>query len=398
MKILDLSMLLFFPADTGGKAGIFHRIIGLAHEHDVCAVIVNSENDIIKLNNEFNIPQNMRIYINSAVTKPINETNSIEKMLQTIKWLISNKPRMACKISDSNLRRKITKIVNEYKPDLIYLESPFVYELLNWNQIDRKKTKVINVVHNQEVEFFKAANNWPLILKNIEIDRIKKYERYIMRFSDGVNCVAPEDALYGQDIVGDKCRYVPSYLAKSEKKWSFKSATEKYIYYSGSLSFNPNLEGLLWFLNNIYSKYITNYADVSLKITGRVNEKIKKELSKYKQVEFTGYLSDEELEDIICNSVFTVVPVLSGGGVKMKMIEAMKYGVPAISTVHVRNGIALSKKANVPFLYTDDPLKFVEYMNLLTENSEIRKNIARQECNYFEEIYSSKNNLEKWVV
>lgn len=397
MKILDLNMLLFFPADSGGKAGIYYRIRDLAKENDVCAIIINSEDDIVRLDKEYNLSDRLKIFINSPVTKPVKKANKYEKILQTVKWFISGKPRMAAKISSKEVREKFTKITNSFKPDIIYLESPFVYELLDWNKIDRLHTKVVLVVHNQEVEFFKGANNWPFIIRNIEIERIKRYEARIMEFANAVKCVAPEDAHYGQSIVGEKCKYIPSHLAKATRRWLPKRINEKYIYYSGALSFNPNLNGLMWFLESIYSRYIAKYPDIKLKITGNVSDEIKDKMRKYRQIEFTGYLSDMELEDLIVNSFFTVIPVLTGGGVKMKMLEAMKYGVPAISTEHVKNGIVSSVSEKVPFLYTNEVEKFLEYMNMLTENEDLRIMIGTDELDYFERVYSSNDNLKKWI-
>lgn len=397
MKILDLNMLLFFPVDSGGKAGIYYRVKDLAKENDVYTVIVNSENEAINLTSEYNLSDRLHIRIYSPVTKPIKQTTKFEKIFQTISWLFSGKPRMAEKISNERLRQLITDYAIQIKPDIIFLESPFVYELLNWSRIDRKQVRVINVVHNQEVEFFKAANNWPRGLKNIEISRIREYEKNVMEFSDSVRCVSPSDAKYGKSLVGDKCEYVPSHLVRAERKWNPSNSGEKYIYFSGALSFNPNLEGLIWFLDKIYTQYIMKHKNVTLKITGKVSADIKSRLSKYKQVEFTGYLSNHELEKLIIGSIFTVIPLLSGGGVKMKMLEAMKYGVPAVSTEHVRDGVAVNKNERVPFLYTNKTQQFLEYMNALTMDHELGKKISDDEYTYFENVYSSEENLNRWM-
>ena len=81
----------------------------------------------------------------------------------------------------------------------------------------------------------------------------------------------------------------------------------------------------------------------------------------------------------------------------MKMLEAMKYGVPAVSTEHVRDGVVVNKNERVPFLYTNKTQQFLEYMNALTVDHELSKKISDDEYTYFENVYSSEENLNRWM-
>lgn len=398
MRIVDLSMFSYLPPDTGGKMGIYHRLKDLSKNNDVYSFAINSEFDEVVLYRYDKINEHgLELYIYPAPTVSKKRANFFQLLIQTGQWLFSNKPRMAKKIQNHDIQKKITEHIVKINPDIIFIEGPFSYEMLDWTQIRRENMKIINVVHNQEVEFFSAANHWPAFLSMIEKKRIYHYEKMVMDFCDRVFCVAPIDAQYAKTVTeANKVKYVPSHLRTVSASW-LADPSSQYIYFSGALTFSPNYRGILWFIRNVFQKYIAKYPDIQLKLTGRYTEDIKIEIAKYKNVELTGYLTDDEMKKLITGAMFSVIPVLDGGGVKMKLLEAMGYGLPIVTTKHGASGIPNMAGGCMPLFIAQNEDEFLSGMVHLTDDVSMRNRLGKTAGNYYQEEYTGSNNLLRWL-
>lgn len=398
-KLADVSMQIVYPPNNGGKQAIYQRLMKISEKNEVAIFMINSEDEKISSDID-NIKSNINYYkIYSAVNPPKKKCGKIKLVIQLIKWLYSMKPRMASKIISKKIRNNITKNIISFGASVVFLETPFIAEAIDFNLLKKNKIKIILVMHNIETEFFKAANNWPKFLQSIEEKRIEKYENKIMNLCDYVFCLSPKDACYAKSIVNaNKVKYTPVYLTCPKKQWQIQNKN-KYIIFCGSLAFKPNLQGIEWFLENVFKEYIKIYPNVILKITGKVSEVIKQKLSLYKNVEFTGYLSSNNLENMIIYSSFSVVPIIDGGGVKMKLLESLSYGVPTITTEHGYNGVGFNEKniEKMPFLVSRNKKDFLKYMIMLTEKQDLKNTISKNAREFFKKEYSSDENVNNWI-
>lgn len=398
-KLADVSMQILFPANNGGKQAIYQRLLKLAENNKIAVFMINSEDEKI-VSNIDEIKTNIGFYkIYPAINPPKRKSGKIELLVQLIKWVYSMKPRMACKIISKNVKRDITRNIISFGANIVFLETPFVAELLDFDLLKKNRIKTILVMHNIETEFFKAANHWPKILQYIEEKRIQKYENKIMKLCDYIYCLSPKDTYYAEKIVkADKVKYTPVYLEMPKKQWNLQNKSN-YIIFCGSLAFKPNFQGVKWFLDEVFKEYIKVYPNMKLKITGKISTTIRKNFNDYSNIEFTGYLSNNDLENLIINSSFAVVPIINGGGVKMKLLEAISYAVPTITTEHGYDGVMFNKDSieKSPFLVAKNKKDFLQYMIMLTEEKFFKNAISKNAKEFFEKEYSSKNNLDKWM-
>lgn len=394
-KIVDLSFISYFPADNGGKQAIFYRLSAMARMNKVYAISINSEFDVIDITFKDNYMKNMEYIIIPSVEKRRDSCSNLELFLQLYRWLMSGKPRKSAKIYSEKIVDTITKKIQKISPDIIYLESIFVFDLVDWSRISRKNIKIVQVVHNNEIAFFNATmKRWPTFLADIERQRISNYEENIAKFVDYNLCISPNDLSYYENFAPN-VKFVPPHMPLPSKKW--KPNKNKYIFFAAPLSFMPNYEGLIWFLENVFCEFIKSNEQYILKLTGKISEEIKKKFVKFKNIEFTGYLSNEELEELMICSSFTVIPIFSGSGVNIKLLQAMSYGVPIITTPHSASGVIAYDRSKQPFLVTDDAKCFVYYMNLLTDESK-QKSFSHEARELFSNNYACEKNLNTWLL
>ena len=118
----------------------------------------------------------------------------------------------------------------------------------------------------------------------------------------------------------------------------------------------PNIVGLKWFLDNCWTRLLQTDANYHLRIIGKWSDKNITSLStQYPNVSFMGFV--ENLESAIQNTIM-IVPITIGSGIRMKILEAAKLGIPFVSTTIGAEGIPVQSGKHC--LLADDPSDFVD--------------------------------------
>ena len=153
----------------------------------------------------------------------------------------------------------------------------------------------------------------------------------------------------------------------------------------------PNIEGLKWFIKCVWP-LLKNYNEkFTLKIIGR-HKIADRNLSKnQKKIIWLGEIDD--LQELYQKAACAIVPILQGGGIKYKVLEAMAYGIPVVSTYFGVQGI--SHKGNVVVAKSDK--EFANSIIKVIENpkSKISKSISSRYI--IKSIYSWEDQVKKLV-
>ena len=141
------------------------------------------------------------------------------------------------------------------------------------------------------------------------------------------------------------------------------------LYFMGSLDWKPNQEGLLWFLNHIWPMVHSNFPDLTFHVAGRNMP------DDIKQIKIPGVVMVGEVEDaaqFVKQHDICIVPLLSGSGMRAKIIEAMAIGKVVITTTIGLEGIVATNGYDVFIADTAD--QFIEQiLNLITVKNRIRQ-------------------------
>ncbi len=116
----------------------------------------------------------------------------------------------------------------------------------------------------------------------------------------------------------------------------------------------PNTDAALWFVQSIFPRVQEAVPNVRLYLIGSNPSDQVKALGKGNVV-VTGYVTDEQLLDYYMNARVAVVPLRYGAGIKNKVVEAMAYGVPLVTTQVGAQGLVELEKI-IPV--TDDEAQF----------------------------------------
>lgn len=104
----------------------------------------------------------------------------------------------------------------------------------------------------------------------------------------------------------------------------------KDILFIGGYQHTPNVDGVLWLVNEILPQILKSIPDLKLHIVGSKAPKAVIELGNHPQVEFHGFV--EDIEPLMQTIRIAVAPLRFGAGVKGKVNMSMSYGQPVVGT------------------------------------------------------------------
>jgi len=143
------------------------------------------------------------------------------------------------------------------------------------------------------------------------------------------------------------------------------------LIYNGSVTFTANADAVGYFADAIMPIILERHPEMKLKVTGRIpaTEPTRRQARGDKPaadagVVFTGYLPD--IRDALRTALALVVPLRTGGGSRLKILEAMAAGVPVVSTTIGAEGIHAVHGEHI--LIADTPGEFAEAVDTLARD------------------------------
>jgi polysaccharide biosynthesis protein PslH len=145
------------------------------------------------------------------------------------------------------------------------------------------------------------------------------------------------------------------------------------LIWCGSITYGPNYEAIKYFLDEIYPHVKSVVPGVKLRITGQYEANRVGSLRDIDGVEFTGYLAD--VRPAIARSWASVVPLRSGGGTRLKVLESMALGTPVVATGKGAEGLDVMDDENI--LIASDADSFARAVVRLFGSDDLRARLAR---------------------
>lgn len=192
--------------------------------------------------------------------------------------------------------------------------------------------------HNIESVRFKTLGKpwWPVM---------KKYEQYAMQKAHAIFFVTPEDAEWSvnnYNIDNNKC-YTLSFAIDIDKPPATDLAAKKqlaeklnidadvpWLYFLGALDYKPNTDAINYILNEVKPRLDKQGIKYEILIAGKgMPGEIEKKIAGTQNVTYTGFVDD--LSAFICSCNVMLNPVITGGGIKTKAVEALGYNRAVVS-------------------------------------------------------------------
>ena len=283
-------------------------------------------------------------------------------VLKAFIHLFNNKSYHISRFENRALQTKLSELINRKQFDVIVFESIFAAA-----HIDQIKSEcnahLIYRAHNVEHKIWNdlaqgednPIKKW--YLQHLS-KRLKSFELNFINKVDSIFSISQIDQTFFKQY-SNHSHYVPVSMIHEQKLLKIK----KSICFLGAFNWAPNKEAVMWFVEDIFYNLIKEFPFLHFEIAGSFSEEISA-LAKIKNIRLHGFV-DSSKEFMSANGIF-VAPLLSGSGVKMKVIEAMSMGVPCVLSTHAAEGLDLP--SIIPICRTKDD--FIKKLSLLLNDEQ----------------------------
>jgi len=383
MKILQIANKVPYPPKDGGSIATLAMTNGFkALGHEVTVLAMSTSKHPVK---ESDIPQEVRNDIRFLL---IDVDTRLCPMRAMKNLLFSKMPYNAERFVTKAFGDRLAELLIEQEFDVIQLEGlylapyvPLIREL--------SEARVVMRAHNIEHEIWdrtvRQRSGLTKFYTRIIAARVRKMELENLNCYDAVVPITGRDA----EILKSLGCTLPMHVSPTGiniedfMKYSAKPEFPS-IFHIGALDWSPNQEGLDWFLKNCWKGLHAKYPEVKLYIAGRnAPESIRN--IREPNVVFVGEV--ENAYTFMESKAVMIVPLLSGSGMRIKIIEGMAMGKSIVSTSIGAEGIGISHDHNI--VIADDPQKFSAGIEGLLNNFDKFEAIGSNAVNFIEQNYDN---------
>ncbi len=220
-----------------------------------------------------------------------------------------------------------------------------------------------------------------------EARHLRCYETESYRRFDDVVFVTEED----RDRIGLAHAYAIPICGDPNATPMAPRRDGKRITFAGALHWPPNAEGIRWFLNEVWPIVHRSLPDVTLTIIGKQPPHDLAEMNR-PNVETLGYVAD--LQPFLAETCAWIVPLWSGGGMRVKIVDAWTWGVPVVSTRIGAEGLAYTDGENL--LIADTPQDFAAAISRLVHNADLAESLRQAGRHTAIERYGWRSVYTAW--
>ncbi len=217
--------------------------------------------------------------------------------------------------------------------------------------------------------------------------RMRRFTRKILRDVDVVTVTSDVERELFSDLLRDpdQCVVMPSVLDMRDYEGQYGPRDYSTLLYAGSFGYIANYEAMQWFTREVFG-HITGRENVKVRVTGNTAGRDLALLRQAcPQIEFTGFVDD--IRPYFARSGLCIVPILTGGSTRLKIVEAMAWGTPVVSTRIGAEGLEVTQGENI--LLADTPVDFAGAVERLVQDRDLWQRISQGGRRLVEERYSA---------
>ncbi|MDR3048047.1 MAG: glycosyltransferase family 4 protein [Bacteroidales bacterium] len=281
----------------------------------------------------------------------------------------------------------------KYVPDIIELDWTQAIVFLPMIKNIYPDAKYCAVEHDVvfqrlEREYRNQSNIYKQLMTKLKYHGEKKMELSLLSKFDMVFTFNNKDKmLLENNGIHDSCIIAPVF-----KKISFPVTTTKKntILFYGSMNRSENYLSAIWFIKNVFSRM--EDMDISFIILGATPHP---SLLAYQndKIIITGYQDDITpwFEQAMC----LVTPLVSGAGIKIKVLEALAAGIPVLGNDIAVEGIDITN--NVEYFHCMTPEDYITTIKIILKEPDFAMSVGLAGQKYINENYDSDKSFKDYV-
>ncbi len=388
MKILIICNKSPYPPKEGGPIAMNAIIQGLhAAGHQIKVLGINTNKYFIP---EENIPDEYKTqtgielaYIDLSI-----------KPLAAFLNLFTKKSYHVQRFISTEFADKLKQVLQEDEYDIVQFETLFItpyIELIRKHSNARIVLRAHNIEHLIWERIARQTRN-PLkkFYLNHLAGTLKKYELSSLDQFDGIASITARDKAFFEahtstPVIDVSFGVDLQKFPQPREEFEFPS-----LFHIGAMNWIPNIEGIKWFLDNAWTAIHREFPDLKFYLAGReMPEWLYK--ANYPNLIVLGEV--EDAWEFVQSKGIMLVPLLSGSGIRIKIIEGMALGKAIISTQIGAEGINCRDGRDILFAAT--PEEFKDAVRKCCSDLSFTKNLGRNARKIIEQYHDNRKIIEK---
>jgi len=395
MRVLHLTTEFPWPATSGGSVRTVSqlRILASLPEVERVTVLSVTEQAVSETARRALADAIPKLRVAPPVFHPVHlfDFPSYVPRVVALRGL-SGVPYLAAKWDSRKLRAALRHALIDSAVDVAYVDHLGMARYLPDVVAERPACRVVLDQHNVESDFFKqfaGKQTGPKkLIAQAEYEASVRFEKSALERADAVVAISSEDAKHFDALAGIHAHVVPMVLP-FERKPRPRPARAN-LCYVGNLRWHPNVAGLDWFCRDVWPKVRARVPDATFEIAGvglkpDAGGKLPvPDAWQVPGVTTVGFL--EDLEPLYVRSLAMLAPVFGGSGVRVKMLEGFRAGMPVVTTPDGAFGLPLRDDKEA--LVAGDPDGFAERVQRLVDHEDVRQRVRDGGYAYLEQHHS----------
>lgn len=383
MNVLLLTQVLPYPPDSGPKIKTYNVIKYLAQRHRVTLVsFVRGDQSAHA--------RYLERYCEAVHTVPMTRS-AVQDAWYMGRSLLTGQPWMMVRDDRKTMRHLVDRLSAGQHFDVAHADQ------LNMAQYARRVPAAFKVLDAHNALWLLYKRLWLTMksgpkkwLLGRDWRLLKSYEGQMVREFDAVLAVSHEDKVALQEAAGESVdiTVIPIAVDTDAVTVVEREAEPNHILHIGTMYWPPNIDAVNWFIEQVYPIIRQERPDAEFDVVG---SRPPAELLALNEaglgINVTGYVEDPVPYQR--RAALMIVPLLAGGGMRVKILNALAEGIPIVSTTLGYEGIEVTPGENI--LVGDTPRDFAAEVLRVLNDSELGRQLAANGRRLAEKKYDYRN-------
>jgi glycosyltransferase involved in cell wall biosynthesis len=364
LRILFLTQVLPYPLTSGAKIRAYYALRHLAQRHAITLV------SFVRPDDQEDAVAHLAAYCEAVHTVPMTRS-SLKNVTSLLESAVSGRPAIIVRDRLPAMERLLARLVIQGHYDAVHADQTSMAQYALFARSTAPAAARPAAVLDQHNALYllvarqSTYESWPWrLLWRREARALAAYERGLVREFDQVLTVTEEDkaALLALCQEGERpglaarITPIPICVDPSSQPPLAREAGGQQIIHLGTMFWPPNIEGVLWFAEQVLPLVRQEVPRARFVVAGMRPPAEVQALAEDQgdRIEVTGFVADPR--PLLAQSQVFIVPVRAGGGMRVKIVDAWLWGLPIVSTTIGAEGLQVRDGKNL--LLADEPQAF----------------------------------------